>query len=69
VVDLRAVTRELGSTPWQLASRLTWTRPWEEYNGRLRLLAVTETAAHVNELVRRGIIRASAGDIPTYTAA
>jgi hypothetical protein len=32
-------------------------------------MAVTEAAAHVNELVRRGTIRASAGPVPTYRAA
>ena len=66
---LSAVIREPGSTPWHLASQLTWSRVWAEYSGRLRLLAVTETAAHVNELVRRGIIVATGDDVPTYRAA
>jgi glyoxylase-like metal-dependent hydrolase (beta-lactamase superfamily II) len=66
---LAAVVREPDSTTWQLASRLTWSRPWDQYSGRLRVMAVTEAAAHVNELVRRGTIRASAGPVPTYRAA
>lgn len=66
---LAAIAREPDSTTWHLTSRLTWSRPWDQYSGRLRVMAVTEAAAHVNELVRRGTIRASAGPVPTYRAA
>ena len=66
---LAAITREPGSTPWYLASQLTWSRPWDQYSGRMRISAVTETAAHVYELVRRGLATASGGSVPTYRAA
>jgi glyoxylase-like metal-dependent hydrolase (beta-lactamase superfamily II) len=66
---LAAIIHEPDSTPWHLASRLTWSRPWDQYGGRLRVMAVTETVAHVNELLRRGTISASADAIPTYRAA
>jgi hypothetical protein len=32
----------------------------------MRVSAVTETAAHVIELVRRGLISTSGGGVPTY---
>jgi glyoxylase-like metal-dependent hydrolase (beta-lactamase superfamily II) len=66
---LAAITLLPGSTPWELASRLTWSRPWDQYSGRIRISAVTETAAHVHELVHRGLVAASMGDIRTYHAA
>jgi hypothetical protein len=35
----------------------------------MRISAVTETDAHVLELVRRGLVIASGGDVPTYRVA
>ena len=61
-----AIVRQPDSTPWDLASQLTWSRPWDQYNGRMRISAVTETASHVHELVRRGLVAASGANVPTY---
>jgi hypothetical protein len=52
-----------------LAGHLTWSRSWDQYNGRMRISAVTETAAHVQELVGRGLAVSSGGDVPTYRLA
>jgi metallo-beta-lactamase superfamily protein len=64
---LRAVHTP-GSTPWQLAGELTWSRPWDQYSGQMRIFAVTETAAHAHLLERRGLVTASRTRPPAYTA-
>jgi len=63
---LAAIAEFAGETPWFLAGQLTWSRSWDQYSGRMRITAVTETAAHVLELVRRGLVTASGGDVPAY---
>ena len=52
---LAAARRHPGSTPWELAGQLTWSRPWAEYGGQMRIFAVTETAAHLDLLAHRGL--------------
>jgi glyoxylase-like metal-dependent hydrolase (beta-lactamase superfamily II) len=64
-----AIKGHPGATPWILASHLTWSRPWEQYNGQLRVSAVTETASHVSELVRRGLVAATDSRVRGYRAA
>jgi len=52
--EIVGVVRALGApSMWTLAAHLTWSRPWEEI-GRMRIAAVSETAAHVEYLVARG---------------
>ncbi|MEU4693448.1 MBL fold metallo-hydrolase [Actinoplanes sp. NPDC023714] len=52
--EIVAVTERLGSPDiWQLASALTWSRPWEQI-GPMKVGAIAETAAHVELLVREG---------------
>ena len=63
---LAAIAAHPDATSWDLASLLTWSRSWDQYHGRMRISAVTETAAHVLELVRRGLVSASGGTTPTY---
>ena len=65
---LDAIRRRPGSTPWQLAGELTWSRPWDQYSGQMRIFAVTETAAHAHLLERRGLVTASRTRPPAYTA-
>jgi glyoxylase-like metal-dependent hydrolase (beta-lactamase superfamily II) len=50
---LEIVERFEDPTPWQVAISLTWSRPWAEI-GRMRFGALSETAAHLDYLVRRG---------------
>jgi glyoxylase-like metal-dependent hydrolase (beta-lactamase superfamily II) len=66
---LAAIAAHPGATSWDLAGRLTWSRSWDQYSGRMRISAVTETAAHVLELLRRGLITSSGADVPTYRVA
>ncbi|HVT68436.1 MAG TPA: MBL fold metallo-hydrolase [Trebonia sp.] len=63
---LAAIAASPDATSWDLAGKLTWSRSWDQYSGRMRISAVTETAAHVLELLRRGLISSSGGDVPTY---
>ena len=65
---LAAIRLRPGSTSWALAGHLTWSRPWDQYSGQMRIFAVTETAAHVHQLERRGLVAASQTRPPTYAA-
>ena len=66
---LAAVRAHPGSAPWELAAQLTWSRPWEQYERRMRIFAVTETDAHLRLLAGRGSIISSGGPVPTWTLA
>jgi len=66
---LTALAGHPDATSWDLAGLLTWSRSWDQYSGRMRISAVTETAAHVVELVRRGLAVSSGGPVPTYRVA
>jgi glyoxylase-like metal-dependent hydrolase (beta-lactamase superfamily II) len=66
---LAAVRAHPDSTPWELAAHLTWSRPWEQYERRMRIFAVTETDAHLRLLASRGQVRGSGGPVPTWTIA
>jgi glyoxylase-like metal-dependent hydrolase (beta-lactamase superfamily II) len=51
--EIVARVGELGDpTLWQLAERLTWSRPWDRI-GPMRFAAIAETTAHVRYLVDR----------------
>jgi glyoxylase-like metal-dependent hydrolase (beta-lactamase superfamily II) len=64
---LEAIRANPGSTPWQLAAHLTWSRPWDQYERRMRIFAVTETDAHLRLLAIRGRITSSGGPVPAWT--
>jgi glyoxylase-like metal-dependent hydrolase (beta-lactamase superfamily II) len=60
---LQAV-EDAGSTGLEVASRLSWTRhakTFDELNALNRMLAVTETVAHLKVLVERNSLRAALG--------
>jgi glyoxylase-like metal-dependent hydrolase (beta-lactamase superfamily II) len=66
---LDAIRAHPHSTPWQLAAHLTWSRPWEQYERRMRIFAVTETDAHLRLLASRGLVVSDGGAVPTWTLA
>jgi glyoxylase-like metal-dependent hydrolase (beta-lactamase superfamily II) len=66
---LAAIRAHPGSTPWALAAHLTWSRPWEQYERRMRIFAVTETDAHLRLLASRGQVVSDGGPVPTWTLA
>ncbi len=41
-------------TVWEVATRLEWSRPWDQIQGYMRRAAVGETHAHLAALERRG---------------
>jgi hypothetical protein len=52
--ELLGVVAVLGqASAWQVAERLTWSRPWAEV-GPMRVAAISETVAHIEYLVERG---------------
>jgi glyoxylase-like metal-dependent hydrolase (beta-lactamase superfamily II) len=65
---LTAVRANPGSVPWDLAGYLTWSRSWDQYDGRMRIFAVTETLAHLWHLVTRGLVTRSEEPVPRYHA-
>ncbi|MFI7399639.1 MBL fold metallo-hydrolase [Streptomyces sp. NPDC049541] len=56
-------------TPWQLAERMEWNRPWAQIPDGSRNIAVSEAEAHLRRLVKLGRAEAVAGSEPvTYVA-
>ncbi|MCX5557262.1 MBL fold metallo-hydrolase [Streptomyces sp. NBC_00038] len=56
-------------TPWQLAERMEWNRPWDQIPYGSRNIAVSEAEAHVRRLVKLGRAEAVTGSDPvTYVA-
>jgi glyoxylase-like metal-dependent hydrolase (beta-lactamase superfamily II) len=66
---LDAIRTHPGSTAWDLAAYLTWSRPWERYERRMRIFAVTETDAHLRLLATRGLIIHSGDPVRKWTVA
>ncbi|MFI6726684.1 MBL fold metallo-hydrolase [Streptomyces sp. R-74717] len=51
-------------TPWQLAERMEWNRPWAQIPHGSRSIAVSEAEAHLRRLVKLGRAEAVAGSEP-----
>ncbi|MET9619423.1 MBL fold metallo-hydrolase [Streptomyces sp. NPDC006464] len=51
-------------TPWQLAERMEWNRPWEQIPSGSRNIAVSEAEAHVRRLVKLGRAERAEGTDP-----
>jgi glyoxylase-like metal-dependent hydrolase (beta-lactamase superfamily II) len=66
--DLRALLAD-PYTPWQLAERMEWNRPWADIPYGSRNIAVSEAEAHLRRLVKLGHAEAVPGSDPvTYIA-
>ncbi|WP_330349933.1 MBL fold metallo-hydrolase [Streptomyces sp. NBC_00582] len=52
-------------TPWQLAERMEWNRPWDQIPYGSRTIAVSEAEAHLRRLVKQGRAEAVTGSDPT----
>lgn len=46
-----------GSNPWEVATRISWSRGWDGIAGEMRWAAVAETTAHLELLAQQGRIR------------
>ncbi|MEU9480648.1 MBL fold metallo-hydrolase [Streptomyces sp. NPDC048191] len=51
-------------TPWQLAERMEWNRPWPDIPYGSRNIAVSEAESHVRRLVKQGRAEAVPGSEP-----
>ncbi len=51
-------------TPWQLAERMDWNRPWHQIPYDSRTIAVSEAEAHLRRLVKLGRAEAVPGSDP-----
>jgi hypothetical protein len=49
-------------TAWDIASRMHWSRPWDEIEGFMRRAAVGEAVAHLRALEHRGVVREELGE-------
>jgi glyoxylase-like metal-dependent hydrolase (beta-lactamase superfamily II) len=65
VLDIVAAAGQ--PTLWEVTQKLTWSRGWDQITGFMRRAALTETAAHVEYLVRESkLIMRSASDRAPY---
>ena len=64
-----AVRAHPDTTPWEIAGQLTWSRSWDQYAGRMKVFAVTETMAHVARLVATGDLVVTGDAVPRYRVA
>ncbi|CAM5716962.1 MBL fold hydrolase [Streptomyces canarius] len=56
-------------TPWQLAERMAWNRPWADIPHGSRTIAVSEAESHLRRLVKLGRAEPVPGSEPvTYVA-
>ena len=53
LADIESILADGPASLWQIAARLTWNRPWDQFPLGLRRSAVNETAAHLRYLTRR----------------
>jgi glyoxylase-like metal-dependent hydrolase (beta-lactamase superfamily II) len=50
---IEAILADGPASLWEIAARLKWNRPWDEFPLAMRRSAVNETAAHLRYLTRR----------------
>lgn len=65
---LDVVQQHPGITPWDMAAELTWSRPWDQFNGYIRVTAVGETMSHVVHLVHLGLVAPTAPGASGYVS-
>ena len=58
--------RDGSTTAWDIASYMTWSRPWDQIQGWMRRAAVGETLAHLRYLEKRGILEEITGEPSTW---
>jgi len=64
--EVLAAIRAGVTTAWDIAERMTWSRPWHEVEGFMKRAALAEGFAHLRALERRGMVRERAGDPPAW---
>lgn len=56
-----AAVRDGLGTAWEISSKMTWSRPWDEIDGFMRRAALAEGLAHLRALEARGTLKADDG--------
>ncbi|MFI7589805.1 MBL fold metallo-hydrolase [Spongisporangium articulatum] len=56
--EISAALRGGASTVWDVTTRISWSRGWENVRGIMRRAAVAETAAHLRYMVDQGTVSA-----------
>ncbi|MFI6298265.1 MBL fold metallo-hydrolase [Nonomuraea sp. NPDC050790] len=71
LAEIESVAAAAGSgiSCWDVATRLTWSRPWESIPPFMRRSANNETLAHLVWLESRGRLRRIAGDVDLWMPA
>lgn len=68
--EIAAVLRaHSGSTTWEVAEKLTWSRGWENVHGFMRRSAVAETGAHLMYMRKVGSVEILDGEVRHWRAA
>ena len=62
LVEALDVIRSGSDTAWDIAGKMSWSRPWNRIEGFMRRAAVTEIFAHLRLLERRGRLRLIVGE-------
>lgn len=57
------------ATEWEIASRMTWSRGWDNFESVQLLTALGEAAAHIRALVVRGQLTSAGEDPPRWQRA
>jgi glyoxylase-like metal-dependent hydrolase (beta-lactamase superfamily II) len=60
--EVIAAIRDGRDTAWEIASLMTWNKPWDQIVGWVRRSAVGETLAHLRYLEVRGVVREQVGE-------
>ena len=56
--EVAAAIADGHTTAWDIADRMSWSRPWDEIDGWMRRAAVGEALAHLHALRHRGVVAA-----------
>jgi glyoxylase-like metal-dependent hydrolase (beta-lactamase superfamily II) len=54
------------TTAWEIASRMTWNKPWEQIQGWMRRAAAGEALAHLRYLQKHGVLIEEEGEPSTW---
>ena len=60
--EIIAILREGPTTGWDIASRLKWSRPWDDIAGFMRRAAVGEAVSHLRALEIDGVVEVEDGE-------
>src|SRR5215831_12559222 len=60
--EIIAILREGPTTGWDIASRMRWSRPWDDIAGFMRRAAVGEAVSHLRALEIDGVVQVEDGE-------